>query len=74
MGVKVLPPDVNDSQSRFTAVGDTIRFGLSAVRNVGEGVVDSIVASRTPKGRFTDFPDFLSRWKPPPATSGWWSR
>jgi DNA polymerase-3 subunit alpha len=61
MGVKVLPPDVNDSQSRFTAVGDTIRFGLSAVRNVGEGVVDSIVASRTAKGRFTDFPDFLSK-------------
>src|SRR5690606_3429352 len=52
MGVKVLPPDVNDSQSRFTAVDDTIRFGLSAVRNVGEAVVDSIIESRTAKGRF----------------------
>jgi DNA polymerase-3 subunit alpha len=61
MGVKVLPPDVNDSQSRFTAVGDTIRFGLSAVRNVGEGVVDSIIGSRTAKGRFTDFQDFLDK-------------
>ncbi|HQR80888.1 MAG TPA: DNA polymerase III subunit alpha, partial [Actinomycetota bacterium] len=61
MGVKVLPPDVNDSQSRFTAVDDTIRFGLSAVRNVGEAVVDSIIASRTSKGRFADFPDFLAK-------------
>ncbi len=61
MGLKVLPPDVNDSQSRFTAVGDTIRFGLSAVRNVGEAVVDSIIASRTSKGRFSDFPDFLAK-------------
>jgi DNA polymerase-3 subunit alpha len=61
MGVKVLPPDVNDSQSQFTAVGDTIRFGLSAVRNVGEAVVDSIIASRDAKGRFTDFQDFLSK-------------
>jgi DNA polymerase-3 subunit alpha len=61
MGVKVLPPDVNDSQSRFTAVGDTIRFGLSAVRNVGEAVVDSIIESRTAKGRFTDFHDYLTK-------------
>jgi DNA polymerase-3 subunit alpha len=61
MGVKVLPPDVNDSQTAFTAVGDTIRFGLSAVRNVGEAVVDSIVESRTAKGRFSDFADFLAK-------------
>jgi DNA polymerase-3 subunit alpha len=61
MGVKVLPPDVNDSQSRFTAVDDTIRFGLSAVRNVGEAVVDSIIESRTAKGRFADFQDFLAK-------------
>ena len=61
MGVKVLPPDVNDSQSRFTAVGDTIRFGLSAVRNVGEAVVESIIASRSAKGRFADFQDFLAK-------------
>ncbi len=61
MGLKVLPPDVNDSQSKFTAVGDTIRFGLSAVRNVGEAVVDSIIASREAQGRFLDFKDFLSK-------------
>ena len=64
MGVKVLPPDVNDSQSPFTAVDDTIRFGLSAVRNVGEAVVDSIIASRTAKGRFTDFNDYLAKVEP----------
>jgi DNA polymerase-3 subunit alpha len=61
MGLKVMPPDVNDSQSKFTAVGDTIRFGLSAVRNVGEAVVDSIIASRESQGRFMDFKDFLSK-------------
>ncbi|MCU0279055.1 MAG: DNA polymerase III subunit alpha [Candidatus Nanopelagicales bacterium] len=57
----MVPPDVNDSQSKFTAVGDTIRFGLSAVRNVGEAVVDSIIASRESQGRFMDFKDFLSK-------------
>ena len=40
MGLEVLPPDVNESESDFTPVGDDIRFGLSAVRNVGEGVAE----------------------------------
>ena len=61
MGIKVLPPDVNDSESNFTATGSDIRFGLSAVRNVGENVVASIIATRTSKGRFTDFADFLRK-------------
>src|SRR4029079_7472630 len=46
MGIKVLPPDVNTSVRDFAPVGTDIRFGLSAVRNVGTGVVASIVASR----------------------------
>jgi DNA polymerase III subunit alpha len=61
MGVRVLPPDVNASGARFTAVGDDIRFGLAAVRNVGTGVVDSIVRARQDQGEFTDFYDFLRK-------------
>ncbi|MEV0618441.1 DNA polymerase III subunit alpha [Nonomuraea sp. NPDC050404] len=62
MGIQVLPPDVNDSQLDFVAVGDTqVRFGMGAVRNVGENVVDGIVKARTEKGRFADFNDFLAK-------------
>ena len=61
MGIKVLPPDVNDSDSDFTPRGTDIRFGLSAIRNVGTNVVASIVGTRTAKGRFADFPDFLRK-------------
>jgi DNA polymerase-3 subunit alpha len=61
MGIKVLPPDVNASNAIFTPVGDDIRFGMAAVRNVGTGVVESIVAARTAKGAFTSFSDFLRK-------------
>jgi DNA polymerase III subunit alpha len=61
MGIKVLPPDVNESSSNFTATGTDIRFGLSAIRNVGGNVVESIVAARTSKGRFSNFADFLKK-------------
>ena len=61
LGIKVLPPDVNESQSDFAPVGTDIRFGLSAIRNVGVNVVDSIVRTRTGKGRFADFADFVDK-------------
>jgi DNA polymerase III subunit alpha len=61
MGVKVLPPDVNQSQLRFAAVGDDIRFGMGAVRNVGENVVEGIVRTRADLGPYTSFNDFLRR-------------
>ena len=72
MGITVLPPDVNDSDSDFTPVQAAadqaadgqpraIRYGLSAVRNVGEHVVEAIVAARRDKGRFTDFFDFCEK-------------
>ena len=61
MGIKVLPPDVNESASDYTPIGDDIRFGLTAIRNVGENVVASIVANRQSKGRFASFGDFLSK-------------
>ncbi|MGO4243650.1 DNA polymerase III subunit alpha, partial [Janibacter sp. RAF20_2_2] len=61
MGIKVLPPSVNESQGRFSAVGSDIRFGLNAIRNVGRNVVDGIIAAREEKGAFTSFDDFLAK-------------
>jgi len=63
-GIRVLPPDVNSSEANFTSVGTDIRFGLTAVRNVGENVVASIVATRKAKGAFADFSDFLKKVDP----------
>jgi DNA polymerase-3 subunit alpha len=61
MGIKVLPPDVNESNGEYTPRGRDIRFGLAAIRNVGEGVVASIKASREAKGNFGSFGDFLAK-------------
>jgi DNA polymerase-3 subunit alpha len=61
MGIKVLPPDVNESESTFTPVGDDIRFGLNAIRNVGHNVVDAVVRARREKGRYTGFADFMDK-------------
>ena len=61
MGIKVLPPDVNDSDAEFTPSGSDVRFGLSAVRNVGANVVESILATRRREGRFHDFRDFIAK-------------
>ncbi|HUC60309.1 MAG TPA: DNA polymerase III subunit alpha, partial [Streptosporangiaceae bacterium] len=61
MGIRVLPPDVNASNAIFTPVGTDIRFGMAAVRNVGTAVVESVVATRTAKGAFTSFSDFLRK-------------
>ncbi len=61
MGIRVLPPDVNESSANFTAVGTDIRFGLAAIRNVGQNVVEAIVAARQEKGRFVSFEDFVRK-------------
>ncbi len=61
MGIKVLPPDVNESNGEYTPRGRDIRFGLAAIRNVGEGVVASIKAARETKGNFGSFGDFLAK-------------
>ncbi|TDP27846.1 DNA polymerase III subunit alpha, partial [Nocardia ignorata] len=60
-GITVLPPDVNASRADFASVGDDIRFGLGAVRNVGANVVSSIITAREEKGKFTDFSDYLEK-------------
>ncbi|GAA5151105.1 DNA polymerase III subunit alpha [Nocardioides marinquilinus] len=61
MKIQVLPPDVNESAADFTPVGRDIRFGLTAVRNVGANVVDLIVSARTERGRYEDFNDFMDK-------------
>jgi DNA polymerase-3 subunit alpha len=61
MGVKVLPPDINESVADFTAVGDNVRFGLHAIRNVGLNVIDSLIKTRKEKGSYTSFADFLDK-------------
>jgi DNA polymerase-3 subunit alpha len=61
MGITVLPPDVNASDATFTPVGNDIRFGLAAIRNVGTNVVEAIVEARTAKDAFTSFADFLRK-------------
>lgn len=61
LGITVLPPDVNESVQNFASVGNDIRFGLGAVRNVGANVVSSLVSTRSEKGKFTDFSDYLNK-------------
>ncbi|SQG64986.1 DNA polymerase III subunit alpha [Corynebacterium renale] len=61
LGIQVLSPDVNESENDFMAVGNDIRFGLGAIRNVGHEVVESIVETRQTKGDFKDFGDYLEK-------------
>jgi len=61
LGITVLPPDVNESAVNFASVGTDIRYGLGAVRNVGVNVVRSIIRTRSDKGKFTDFSDYLNK-------------
>ncbi|CAB0513995.1 DNA polymerase III subunit alpha [Corynebacterium diphtheriae] len=61
LDISVLSPDVNESHLNFMPVGEDIRFGLGAVRNVGEDVVAAIIKAREEKGAFTDFSDYLDK-------------
>jgi DNA polymerase III subunit alpha len=61
MGIDILPPDVNVSGRDFTADGNSIRFGMGAVRNCGEAAVDEIVAKRDEGGKYTSLPELCGR-------------
>jgi DNA polymerase-3 subunit alpha len=61
LGINVLPPDVNESDVTFTVTPGGIRFGLSAIKNVGVSAVETIVKTRLERGRFTDIFDFSAR-------------
>jgi len=61
MGIKILPPDINESFADFTVVGGSIRFGLAAVKNVGHGAIDSIITIRKKYGKFKSIYDFAEK-------------
>jgi len=61
LGIKVLPPDVNESLTNFTVTGDQIRFGLAAVKNVGRAAINSIIEARNCRGRFNSLEVFCQR-------------
>ncbi len=61
MGIKVLPPDINESSKDFLPVKDGVRFALSAIKNVGYGAIDSILVAREKDGPFKSFRDLIER-------------
>ena len=61
LGIKILPPNINEGYSGFSASGDKILFGLAAVKGVGSNVIDEIVRERSENGEFTDLEDFVNR-------------
>lgn len=61
LGIKLLPPDVNESEAGFTVSGENIRFGLAAIKSLGWGAVESLSAERRENGAFSSFEDFCRR-------------
>lgn len=61
MGINILPPDINESYKDFTVIGNQIRFGLAAVKNVGDAAIESILSEREQRGKFQSLSDFCKR-------------
>ena len=61
MGIRLLPPDVNESEANFTVAGENIRFGLVAIKGIGWGVINGLVAERELGGEFRSFEEFCRR-------------
>ncbi|MGN0341199.1 MAG: DNA polymerase III subunit alpha [Roseburia sp.] len=61
MGIELLPPDINEGISGFSVSGKAIRYGLSAIKSVGRPVIESIIAERNERGKFTTLKDFITR-------------
>ena len=61
MGIQVLPPDVNESHKNFTVVKNRIRFGLAAVKNVGQGAIEAILKARKKQKRFSSLHEFCEK-------------
>ena len=60
-GIKLLPPDINESEAEFTVAGDHIRFGLVAIKNIGRGFINALVDNRESEGKFRSFDEFCRR-------------
>ena len=61
MGIRLLPPDVNESGADFSVSGGNIRFGLAAIKGIGRSAVEKMISEREASGRFSDFEDFCRR-------------
>ena len=61
MGIKLLPPDVNESEADFSVAGEDIRFGLVAIKSIGRGFINEVIAERRENGKFRSFEDFCRR-------------
>ena len=61
MGMKIVPPDINEGEGGFSVSNGAIRYGLSAIKSIGQAVVDEIVRERTERGRFRSLEDFIDR-------------
>ena len=61
MGISILPPDVNESAMDFTVSGKAIRFGLVAIKNIGESAIESVITTRHESGRYSSIFDFCKR-------------
>ena len=61
MGISVLPPDINESEQGFTVAGESIRFGLVAIKGIGYHLIDNVLTEREKNGRFTSFSNFVDR-------------
>ena len=61
MGIKILPPDINEGEGDFSVSGDAIRYGLSAIKGLGKPVIDAIISEREERGRFTDLQSLAER-------------
>lgn len=60
-GIEILPPDINESYTKFTVQGEQIRFGMAAIKNVGVNVIENIAKVRSEKGKFKDLLDFCNK-------------
>ena len=61
MGIRLLPPDINEGEAGFSVSGGAIRYGLTAIKGVGRPVIDAVIRERRERGKFKDLHDFLSR-------------
>lgn len=61
MGIEILPPDINEGYSAFSAANNTIRYGLSAIKGMGESIVNAIIEEREKNGKYTSMKDFVER-------------
>ena len=61
MGIEILPPDINEGEGNFSVSDGRIRYGMAAIKSLGKGVIDAMVAEREANGRYKDLKDFISR-------------